>query len=211
MVLLKNEVNNASGITTLGPSKGIMTIMLSALLCVGAASRASAVVVSFEDVNPFSTANFSTSGYDFTFSGPGFGYLWGSNSPNANGTNNLISSRGRSITVTQSDGGLFDFLGMDAALSWFNTAASDTIQINGTSFTLTPTLTPLSLSFEDVASVVISYNASNGSGAYWTGDNFILQPASAAVPLPGGLPLLVAALLGGAVVSRKVNRAKRAV
>ncbi|MEL6573996.1 MAG: hypothetical protein AAFQ64_20300 [Pseudomonadota bacterium] len=185
-----------------------MTVLLSALLCVGIASRASAAVVDFNDVNPFSTQNFSSNGYDFAFSGTGFGYLWGGNSPNANGTNNLISSRGRTITVTQSDGGLFDFLGMDAALSWYNSQANDTIQINGTSFNITPTLSNIALSFEDVASVVISYNASNGSGAYWSGDNFVLQPASAAVPLPGGFPLLVTALLGGAVVSRTAKRAK---
>jgi len=186
--------------------KGLMT---AAFLCAG--SPALAVVVNFEDATPFSTQNFSSNGYDFAFSGSGFGYLWGSNSPNANGTNNIISSRGRVITVTQSDGGLFDFLGMDAALSWFNSAANDTIEINGTTFNLTPTSTNLSFNFEAVSSVQISFAASNGGGAYWTGDNFVLQPTVAAVPLPGGMPLLLTALLGGVVFTRKSKASGQAV
>ena len=166
-----------------------------------AAGAASAAILTFDDLTGgVSFSNGSELDYNgFTFSGSARNYVWYANSPNSNGTTNLIGGYSSTLTIARSDGGLFNFTGADLAISWYNANPAQSIIINGVSIGLTQTLTSLDFSFFGVDSISI-VGFRNG---YWTGDNFRLS----AVPVPASLPLLAAGLVGLRIVARRKRKA----
>ena len=131
-------------------------------------------------------------------------YLWDGSSPNSNGTNNLIFSdlgRGQTVTITQTGGGVFDFLGLDMSLSWLTSTALANVTINGTAYSLGQGITTLATNLFGVTSVSISGLSTDASG-YWLADN-INTGAPAPVPLPASLPLMLAALAAMGLLARR--------
>ena len=166
------------------------------------AGIAKAQTVNFNSFSPLDTpfGSFSTGGLTFT-SGGGYMAVWDNSSPNSGGNNGLIYAFGSPIVVTQTGGGAFSLDSIDATISWYDGAGSDTITLVGTGVTsgtdnliLGQGLAPYnSLGFSDVTSVSISQLAS-GSG-YW----FISSLTRDTVSAPeGGASLLYLLLAAGA-------------
>jgi hypothetical protein len=167
---------------------GIAGAGLAALLGLGAALPANAGTVTFDDsvgnsllfTQFIAGQGFTDQGLTFTVGSSGLEYVWSGDSPNSNGTNNLIFGFGPSDSdiITLAGGGAFNLISMDIAISWYDPNSTDTITINGSPLTITTTLTTYALNLDGVTSVVIS---GLGSGAgYWTADNV----AYSAVPEP---------------------------
>ena len=140
-----------------------------------------------------------------TFSYPGFAmpgaaYVWDGNSPNSNGTNNLILgfSPNDPVTITRTGGGLFNLASIDLAISWFSLASTANILVNGNPLAINQTLTTYALGLTNVSSVTITGIDTNDG--YWTADN--LQYRIGAVPEPATLMLLGIAAAGGALRRR---------
>ncbi|MFO7757381.1 MAG: VPLPA-CTERM sorting domain-containing protein [Roseovarius sp.] len=112
------------------------------------------------------------------------------------------------LTVSSEPGNVFDLLGLDAGALSFTTDAL-TLTIEGTqagggplSFTSNPlpanTLTTLTLNWTDLTNVTFSANDDAGL------DNIEVSASEiSAVPLPAGLPLLLAGLGGLFAVTRR--------
>ena len=186
---------------------GLYGLVVAAVIGLGTAVSAHASVVTFDSYSPLNTLFSSTSdgGLDFAASSSGFAYVWDGNSPNSNGTPNLILGLGDSdtITITRSGGGVFDLNSIDFAISWFSTDASDTIFINGSPLVITSTLTTYGLNLVGVSSVTIT-GLSSDSG-YWLADNIVYNAATS-VPEPSSLALAALACAAMACRRRRMNR-----
>ena len=146
-----------------------------------------------------SFSQFNDNGLTFAFNG-GYSYIWGGNSPNSNGTNNLIFTGdvGDYVAITATGGGTFTLNSIDLATSWYDQNPQETLTVNGNPLTITNTLTTYDLNLFDVTEVDIS--GVPGGGPYWTADNVVF---SAAVPEPASMALLGVGVLGLGVIRRR--------
>ena len=131
-------------------------------------------------------------------------YVWDASSPNSNGTNNLIYSdfgSGETVTMARTDGALFDLVGLDMTLSWYTSAASASVTINGTVYSLGQGISTLATNLFGVSSVTIS--GLGGDSGYWLADNINLGGDTAPVPVPAGLPLMLVGLGGLGLIARR--------
>jgi hypothetical protein len=166
-------------------------------------SAADATVLTFDDYSPAPDFTYPTvinyGGLTFTADPASVGVqsVWDSNSPNSNGTNNLIYGYGAGITITQTGGGVFDLLSLDMSISWYDANLTEDIFINGTLYTLGQGIASLTTNLLGVSSVTIT----GLSDGYWLADN--IETSASAVPVPASLPLLLVALGGLGVAARR--------
>ena len=120
--------------------------------------------------------SFADNGLEFTVNS-GILYVWDGESPNSNGTNNLILGYGPTdwVSITKAGGGSFNLDSIDLAISWYDPNATDSVSINGIPLTITTSLTTYVLNLNGVMSVNIS-GVSSGS-AYWTAQNIVYDAA----------------------------------
>ena len=181
-------------------------IALPLIAVLMAAPGARAAVLSFDDLSAptapltsfdYGGLTFSTMAGCGTVEGAGAAcmFVWDGSSPNSNGTNNLIFGdvgQGQTVTITHTGGGLFDLVGLEMSQSWFTSLPSATVTINGTTYSLGQGITTLTTNLFGVTSVTLSGLGTGGNG-YWLADNIDLG-GPAPVPLPAGLPLMLAGL-----------------
>lgn len=193
-----------------------------ALSLLFAAQAASAAIIDF-DTPPQAAGviyhaytngqSFDYNGFTFT-NGDGYQYIWGpndpsgvfDNSPNSNGSNNWIfaGDTGTDITtITRTGGGLFDFTGLVMAMSWDAIGGSDSVFFNGVEQIISNTLTNYEFSFFGISSLTITslqnLDIYGNPPGYWTADDLNLT----AVPLPAGVVLLLTALGGLGMASKR--------
>ena len=168
---------------------------------VAMAGSANAAVVTFDDLlADVGGGPFSDQGLTFSSSDPTFFYVWGGDSPNSNGTNNLIQGFDGQVTITRTGGGVFDLKNLDLAISWYSDLTNDQVLVNGNPLAITNTLTNYALNLTGVSSVTISALQS-GSG-YWTLDNVAFT--GGAVPEPATWALMIGGFgLAGATLRRR--------
>ena len=183
----------------------INTVLRAALLgsaMVLASVSADATVVTFDGLG-ISALPVSTGGLDFgTLGGSGFTSTWTSNSPNSNGTDNLIAGYGTGVTITKTGGGNFTLNSIQMSISWYNSNAVENILINGIGYSIFQALNTISLNLVNVSSVSIT----GISGGYWLADNVTYN--ASVVPIPAALPLLATGLAGVVALGRR-RRANR--
>jgi len=167
------------------------TAALAATMVLGAASAQAAVVTFDDGAVPSDVVQsvFNDQGLTFTSLGS-FMYVWDGSSPNGNGTAaNIFAgfSTGDSEVITKTGGGAFTLNSMEMTISWYDGNPTETILINGTSYTLVQGLQTLNVNLANVSSVTITGVPSNSG--YWLMDNVsyngVPEPATWAMMLMG--------------------------
>ena len=189
---------------------------LALSLCL-AAPAAQATVVDF-DAYPAPAdflQSFDFGGLNFAYSGvagsnDGDMAVWTPNSPNSNGTNNLIfadNGTASTLTISRVGGGLFDLLSIDFAISWYSSTLTNSLFANGNEIFIDTTLATYLLNLTNVTAVTLtgltddSFVQDSLLNGMWLADNIVYDVA--AVPVPAALPMLLLALGGLGVVARR--------
>jgi hypothetical protein len=188
--------------------KILKALLVSGSLALVSASSANAAVLTFDDVvSPqlfSSIGTFSYGGLDFNHSNTGFVAVWDPNSPNSNGTNNLISGYDAILNITATGGGTFNLNSLDLAISWYDLNSTETIFVNGNPLVITQLLSNYVLNLVGVTSISIT----GFSSGYFLADNINVDISS--VPVPAALPLLLTGLGGLVGVARSRKRKQKA-
>lgn len=169
------------------------------------ANSASAQTVDF-DSQPaplgFNGSSFNDSGFTFTASPEGFSYVWTGDSPNSNGTNNLILgfSPTGAITVTKMGGGSFTLKSFDMAISWYSGNTVDQISLNGNPLNISNVLTTYNVNLTG-SSVTLTGLASNSG--YWTADNFVFGKSAAPEPASWAMMIVGFGAVGAGMRMRR--------
>ena len=177
-----------------------------------------ASVITFDDPNSNAIisqqfTSFSVGGLTFTQNGGGLTYVWNADSPNSNGTNNLISAFGSYLAITKTGGGLFDLSSLDLTISWYDSEPTESVLINATPFVLTQGMQTFNLGLTGVSQVNIADIGNNGG--YWALDNITFNwitfnqipgAPAASVPEPTSIWLLGLGFAGFAFSRRKKAR-----
>jgi hypothetical protein len=164
------------------------------------AGAAQATTVVNFDAGPLYSpiTTYTESGYTFTYGGPGLAFIWDANSPNSNGTPNLILgfSPSDAITITKVGGGSFKLISADLAVSWFSMVSPNTVLANGSPLTIDSTLTTYNFNATGTSFTLTGLASDDG---YWVGDNFTFG----AVPEPANWAMLIAGFGLVGVVARR--------
>jgi hypothetical protein len=185
--------------------------MVVVALAMSMGPKAHADIVNFDDSVGNSLANISGSpGYVFSDQGltftinSGFALgVWGGNSPNSNGTNNVIfaGAASDSITITKSGGGLFDLTSFDMAISWYDSNPTEIITVNGSPLEISQTLTTYNFNLTGLSQVDISGMPSDFG--YWSADNIVFNVSAVPEPSRWAMMLLGFAGIGFMAYRRK--------
>lgn len=182
-------------------------VAMAAAFAVGS-TAAQAAVVNFDDpaanaIVDLAQSTFDDQGLTFTSSGT-FMYVWDGGSPNGNGTNaNIFAgfNTGEFETITKTGGGTFDLNSIDMAVSWYDPNSTETISVNGSSLTITSTLTTYNFNLHGVSSVTISGVPSNSG--YWLADNINYSAGGVPEPATWAMMLVGFGGLGAMMRSRR--------
>ena len=166
----------------------IAAVAVAGLAATAPGTAQAATVVTF-DAAPHDAGfgSYTEAGYTFAYSGTGYAYTWGANSPNSNGTPNLILGYSPTdpITITKVGGGSFKLISADLAVSWYSSVSPNSILANGSPLTIDSTLT--TYTFNAIGSAFTLTGLASNDG-YWVGDNFTF---SAAVPEPATWAMMI--------------------
>jgi hypothetical protein len=168
-------------------------------------------VITFDDaysntiVNQQTAQSIAVGGLTFTNFGSVAPGVW-SGSPNSNGTNDLIFagfSNSDYLAITKTGGGTFDLNSIDLTISWYDSNATDLVDVNGSLITIVQGMQTFSLGLTGVTQVNIS-GVSSSTG-YWALDNVNFSDGST-VPEPGSMALVGLGLVAFVTTRRRQLR-----